>query len=161
MLQMLPPAPSPQSAKTPPPVPAPAFDLGPAVDDDLNRLAADLDAILARRPAHGLRIVATPPPDAAAPLRPLPDEADEGEFEWLAAATAGSEAASAPGSAIKAAGWLHKAKRQRLGNRLRSVMSWSITVLLGSAVVGASSYMVLGRLPSAGDVLQLGQRLGL
>lgn len=132
-------------------------------DDELSRLAADLDAVLARRPAAALRAVppaAVHTPAATSPGQVLSDD-DESEFDWVNSDGLVTPSADDNQASVKAAGWLRKAKRQRRTSFVMSMMSWAVAVLVGGAIVGASAYMLLGRLPGLDEVLQLGQRFGI
>jgi hypothetical protein len=61
----------------------------------------------------------------------------------------------------EAASWVRKAKRQRVADRMRNAMSWTIALALGGVIVGLCTYVLLGRLPGLDDVLALGQKFWL
>lgn len=136
--------------------------------DDIARLTADLDAILARRPnGTGSDVLWTQPSLGGTVRSGLSDRTDEADakdgdtdFTWIEGASDVSPRPDQPAAGADAAArWVKKARRQRLSGRLRAVASWIVTVVLGGAIVGASVYVLLGRLPGLDDVFALSQRV--
>lgn len=154
------------SSPSPPP---PALPAAPLVDvsfldeagDDVRKLTLDIDAILSRRATSpDLGTAAGSPPSAPDDMTTLTDaEWDAAGFDWLETHSGAKQAGPSSSSADRTADWVRKAKRQRLAERLRHVVSWFVTLGLGAAIIALSAFILLGRLPGADEILALGRSI--
>lgn len=131
--------------RVPAPPPLPTAERGASAglfddaDEDLRRLTADITRVLSGRP--DLRVVGPgsddPGPVEADMTVAAADDATD-PFEWQA-----SELPGAARATNDAAGWLSRAKRDRGRERLRTAVSWCVSL----GIVGAIIAGVAGSVP--------------
>lgn len=155
---------SPDQTKSlkPPPVPAsPVADASflDQMGDDVRKLARDINEVMSHRPGRS-NGAAAGAVRAANPVEArMFTEAEWGGAvpDWLHDEAHSKIGVPPPASADRAAGWVRRAKRQRIADRLHLAMSWMVTLGLGTAIIGSSAYLLLGRIPGSQDVMALGR----
>ena len=128
-----------QRVPGPPPLPALQQDTAgrffDQTDDDMRQLTADIDQVLSGRPE--LKLVRSEPPlsrpEMARSADIDPEEAVRG-FDWQATGETASDDVT-----DRAAGWLHRARRERRFARLRSALSWVVALTVVAGIVAAAS----------------------
>jgi hypothetical protein len=116
--------------------------------DDVRRLAADIDLVLSRQPQSLSRRLS-----AVHPVAPAHQASAADDFEWQAEPSRRSRPPRA--DAAHAAGWLHKAKRERRSSRLRAAFSWLVALSVGGGIIALSALVILGDLPSLTEVVAM------
>lgn len=145
-------------------LPATASGLSDVTEAE-RQLARDLDALLAKRPQSSVRpaVTSTIHPGTSSPALPVgtaalaDDEDDAADFDWVGLADA-KPSRKTSAEAASAAQWVHKARRERLAEKMRHAFAWAITLLIGGTVVTGSAYLLLGTIPSFEQLVALGQR---
>ncbi len=164
---------APGEALTPPSIPQ--FDAGVCGPDDAVRaLAAELEKILAQKPSHRPAPIDQNRRDPKEPGYDPSDEAHrslaraleaaasrnyEAGFEWHN--TIAGDTGSQPDDTGAAASmlWVAKARRDKRRRRMRNVLGWIATLVIGASIVGGAAYALTGWLPDVAGLLAFGQKM--
>lgn len=130
--------------------------------DDVRRLAAEIDSILSSNRARTSGTARSAPVRDTSFALVAPDESDDSAFAWAAeAASVSPPPEAAKFGAARAHSWLAKARRERRVSRIRGMLAWTLTLIVGGLIIAAASYLIFGIIPDVDLLTKIGTRAAL